>query len=492
MMRLWLIPVLCWSVSAESISIDAAAAGRPFPHFWEQVVGAGRANLSLRESYRADLRTLRDSTAIRYVRFHGIFLDENSVYGEDPRGNPVYNFSYVDQIYDGVLANGFRPFVELSFMPSKLAASQIPHAFWYKPLPAPPKDYGKWSALIEAFARHLVARYGIGEVSQWYFEVWNEPNIDFWTGDPKEATYYRLYGATVESLKRVSPRLRVGGPATAQAAWIGRFIEYCVQHSLPFDFVSTHVYGNDKAEDVFGTHEKISRRDMVERSVRKVFEEVKRSPRPDTPIIWSEYNASYFNEVDVTDSSYMGPWLANNIRLCDGLAASLSYWDFSDVFEEQGVVKTPFYGGFGLIAAGNIPKAALNAFRLLHLLGEERIPVASESSLATRRADASLAIAIWNYAAPEERGVAQEFTVSLSGLTGSRRVRITTVDAEHGSPLGVWEAMGKPAFPTREEQTKLRQAGELPPPVEGRLPASSPLHLTLKPKALALIEVLQE
>src|SRR5580700_1212959 len=133
---------------AETIVIDTTRAGHPFPHFWEQVFGSGRANLSLRESYRRDLRATRKITGFRYVRFHAIFHDENGIYTEDSRGVPLYNFSYVDQIYDGLLEAGVRPFVELSFMPAKLAASQTPHAFWYKQLPSPPSDYGKWGRLI--------------------------------------------------------------------------------------------------------------------------------------------------------------------------------------------------------------------------------------------------------------------------------------------------------------------------------------------------------
>jgi len=474
---------------AETITIDLRAAGRPFPHFWEQVFGSGRANLSLREAYRTDLRAMKQSTDIHYVRFHAIFHDENGVYDEDASGNPVYNFSYVDQIYDALLSNGVRPFIELSFMPAKLAASLSPHAFWYKPLPSPPKDYGKWGALVEAFARHLVTRYGIEEVGQWYFEVWNEPNIDFWTGEPKEETYNRLYAASAGSLKHVSPRLRVGGPATAQAAWVGRFIEYCVKHDLPLDFVSTHVYGNDKAEDVFGTHESIPRRDMVARAARKVYDEVKKSPRPEMPIHWTEYNASYFNEVDVTDSAFMGPWLANTIRMCDGLVTTMSYWTFSDVFEEQGIVKTPFYGGFGLIAEGNIPKASFNIFHLLHRLGDERIPLDSDSALATRRADGSVAIALWNYAAPEETGAQQDYTIAFSGLSGAADVRITTLDATHGSPLALWESMGRPSFPTREQQQKLREAGELPDASKQMVSSGTPVTVRLQPKSLALIEL---
>ncbi len=157
-------------------------------------------------------------------------------------------------------------------------------------------------------------------------------------------------------------------------------IAHAVERQVPLDFVFTHVYGNDLSKDVFGTDESIDRSVMVSRAVQKVFQQVKASPRPNLPIIWSEYNASYKNEIDVTDAAFMGPWLANNIRLCDGLTTMMSYWTFSDVFEEQGVIKTPFYGGYGLIAEGGVPKAAFNAFAMLHRLGDQR----SQPDLAMR------------------------------------------------------------------------------------------------------------
>ena len=149
--------------------------------------GSGRAILSLRENYRQDLQTVKQATGFQYVRFHAIFHDEVGVYDEDQQGRAAFNFSYVDQIYDGLLATGVKPFVELSFMPNQLAAKPILQAFWYKPDVAPPKDWTKWDDMITRFTNHLVDRYGIEEVSQWYFEVWNEPNLDFWGGDPKQS-----------------------------------------------------------------------------------------------------------------------------------------------------------------------------------------------------------------------------------------------------------------------------------------------------------------
>jgi len=177
---------------AQTVEIDATAKAHPFPHFWEQSFGSGRANLALRDAYRRDLEEVKGITDVKYVRFHGIFHDENGVYDEDALGNPVYNWSYVDEIYDGLLARGVKPFVELSFMPKKLASAEFWHPFWYRPNISEPKDYAKWDAFMTAFAKHLIERYGIDEVASWYFEVWNEPNIGFWAGFPPQKTYWNL------------------------------------------------------------------------------------------------------------------------------------------------------------------------------------------------------------------------------------------------------------------------------------------------------------
>jgi xylan 1,4-beta-xylosidase len=481
------LPVMVWAQATGTITVDPSAPSHAFPHFWEQMFGSGRAVLSLRESYRLDLRQVEQITGFKYVRFHAIFHDEVGLYDEDQQGRPVYNFSYVDQIYDGLLANGVRPFVELSFMPKKLASKEIIQAFWYKPNVAPPKDWDKWDGLIKAFTEHLIARYGIEEVSQWYFEVWNEPNLDFWGGDPRQETYWDLYDHTARAIKAVNPRLRIGGPTTAQAAWADAFLRHCDDNHVPVDFVSTHVYGNDKAQDVFGTNEDIPRNQMVCRAVRKVHDQIKASPRPDLPLIWSEFNASYFNEPAVTDASYMGPWMADTIRQCDGLVDVMSYWTFSDVFEEQGVVKTPFYGGFGLIAADGIPKPAFNAFKLLHKLGDQRIDLDSDSTLLTRRKDGSLVLAVWNYAPPEKAGAAKTVTVHFKGAQ-FKRAMISRVDPRHGDVHGFYEKMGAPAYPTKAQIDQLKKAAELPAP-EIRAVKNGELQIELPSYGLALVEV---
>jgi len=471
----------------EVIVIDARAPVRPFPHFWEQIFGSGRAILSLRESYRQDLRTLKAITDVHYVRFHGIFNDEVGSYDEDAAGHPVYNFSYVDQIYDGLLASGVRPFVEISFMPDKLAARHILHSFWYKPNISPPKDWNEWDGLVSAFVQHLIDRYGLEEVSHWYFEVWNEPNLDFWAGEPKQSTYFELYDHTARTIKAKSPRLRVGGPATAQAAWVTTFIQHCIEEEIPLDFISTHVYANDTAQNVFGTSGEIPREQMVCHAVRKVHDEITASGMPQLPLIWSEFNASYMTEPDVTDSIYMGPWLANTVRQCDGSVDMMSYWTFSDVFEEQGVVKTPFYGGYGLIAADGIPKPAFNAFKLLHLLGEERIDLDSDFALLTKRKDGTLVLAVWNYVPPGEASAPRVVTLRLQG-TRATQAFISRVDATHGDFHQTYERIGSPRYPTPSQIAELRKAATLPP-AEVQTIRRGAITLTLPEHGLAVVEL---
>ena len=476
---IWTLTLIASYGVAQTITIDAHGATRPFPHVWEQMFGSGRATLSLREDYRNDLRSVRSITGFSYVRFHDILDDDVGVYGKSG-----YNFSYVDEIYDGLLANGVRPFVEIGFMPKALAANPTAHAFWYKPYPSPPKDPVAWADLVTAFTQHLIARYGSEEVEKWYFEVWNEPNIDFWTGEPKEQTYYSLYDVTVRAVKKVDAALRVGGPATAQAAWVDRFIAHCAKSRIPFDFVSTHIYGNEDPMNVFGNSKAIPRREMVAAAIRKVHDQVSHSVAPETPIIISEYNATYLNQPEVTDSAFIGPWLANSIRECDGLTSMMSYWAFSDVFDEQGVVEKPFYGGYGLIAERGIPKAAYRAFELLHQLGDQRLMNDSPDALITKRSDGAIVVALWNYAEPGDNVEARLFRLKVTGSKATK-YRLQIVDPAHGSAIAAWIAMGKPATPTQAQITQLVAASKLALPSEHLL--SEPIRVEGQGLALVVI-----
>jgi len=471
----------------ERVEINAKAEATPFPHFWEQMFGSGRAILTLRESYREDLRAVKQVTDFRYVRFHAILHDEVGVYNEDEHGNPVYNFSYVDQIYDGLLKNGVRPLVEISFMPKKLAFNpDALHPFWYKQNVSPPKSMERWDGLMTHFAQHLVDRYGIDEVSQWYFEVWNEPNIDFWNGIPRQRSYFELYDHTARDLKNVSPRLRVGGPATAAAAWVDDFLKHAAANHVPVDFVSTHGYADDTVEDLFGTDEKIAMDDRVCRAVEKVRKQIQASAMPHLPLFWTEWNVP--GQMESRDTTYVGPAVANTVRECDGMVDEMSFWTFSDVFEEGGPIPKPFEGQFGLRAKGGIDKPSFYGFGLLHELGDQRIASDSKNVLVTKTASGGLAVAAWNLVDPDAQGAAKTMELVFRGVPADAKVTLERVDHDHGNVLPRYQAMGKPLDPTPAQVVQLNRETALGEPEHARLQEGR-LKLELSPNALVLVKV---
>jgi xylan 1,4-beta-xylosidase len=472
----------------ENVVIDAQGARTPFPHFWEQMFGSGRAILSMRESYRDDIRAVKQVADFRYVRFHAIFHDEVGVYNEDEHGNPVYNFSYVDQIYDGLLKNGVRPCVEIGFMPRKLAFNpDALHPFWYKQNVSPPKSMDRWDDLIWHFAQHLVDRYGIGEVSQWYFEVWNEPNIDFWNGIPRQKSYFDLYAHTARALKSVSPELRVGGPATAAADWVGDFLKFAAENHVPVDFVSTHAYADDSVENLFGTKEKIPMDERACRAFAKVHGEIAASAMPDLPLFITEWNVQ--GEMESRDTIFTGPALANTVRQCEGLVSMLSLWTFSDVFEEGGPIPKPFVGMFGLRAKGGINKPSYYAYGLLHQLGSERLTNSSHNVIATESTGGEIEVAAWNLVDPGQRGAEKTIDLEFRHTSANARVTIQRVDDDHGNVLKQYAAMGSPQDPTPAQVEQLNRATALPTPSEDRL-TNGKISLRLSPNSLVLVKVL--
>ena len=479
----------------EEITIDARASTTPFPHFWEEMFGSGRAALVLRTAYQNDLAAVKAITDVKYLRFHAILHDELGVYNEDEHGNPVYNFTYINQIYESLLAQGVRPVVEISFMPKKLAFNPDDlHPFWYKPNVSPPKSMERWDGLIRALAQNLVEHFGIDEVAQWYFEVWNEPNIDFWGGIPRMESYFDLYAHTARALKSVSPRLRVGGPATAAAAWVPEFLSYAAENHVPVDFVSSHAYDDEPVERLLGKDQPLRDKDIIQEdrtcaAVAKVRRQIDASPTPHLALLWTEWNVP--GKDKLRDTPYVGPALAEAIRTCDGQVDMLSFWTFSDVFEEGGPAQRPFQGQFGLRATGGINKPSFYDFALLHQLGPERIANQSHDALVTRLPDGSLAIALWNLASVDEPAQSistHHVTLRITGVARNAKVLAQQVDDDHGNVMKTYVAMGSPRYPTRAQAQQMNMASALPAPEHLSL-RDGALNLDLKPNELLLLRV---
>jgi xylan 1,4-beta-xylosidase len=286
----------------------------------------------------------------------------------------------------------------------------------------------------------------------------------------------------------VSPRLRVGGPSTAAAAWIGDFLKFTADNHIPVDFVSTHGYADDSVEDLFGANEDIPMDDRVCRAVAKVRHEIGTSATPHLPLFWTEWNVQGMNES--RDTTFVGPALANTIRQCDGTVEMLSFWTFSDVFEEGGPIAKPFEGHFGLRAKGGINKPSYYAFGLLHKLGEERIANADSNVMVTKRKDGSLVIALWNLVDPGKTGGAKEVRLIFENIQSNAAAAISRVDDEHGNTLAAYRALGSPRYPTEHQVDQMNANTKLPAPSQVHL-VGNYLDLDLEANALVLVEVLK-
>jgi len=224
------------------IHVDFNNENGPLNPMFRECVGAGRANEGLRADWQQQLAFVKKECDFKYIRMHGLLSDDMAVYTEDWKGNPQYNYMYIDALFDFLQSIGIKPFVELGFMPTVLASGNQT-IFWWRGNVTPPKDYDKWESLIRNLTQHFSERYGTDEVKTWYFEVWNEPNLSpgFWTGTKEE--YFKLYQYTAKAIKSVNAEYKVGGPATAGAAWVPEMINFCTKNKVSLDFISTHSYG---------------------------------------------------------------------------------------------------------------------------------------------------------------------------------------------------------------------------------------------------------
>ena len=472
------------------ISIRTHETKGLLPHVWEECVGSDRAAVALREQWLTDLELMTKEVGMKSVRFHGLFDDEMGVWssGKSP------NFLYVDMVFDAMLQRGVKPLVELSFMPAVLASGKQT-VFYYRGNVTPPDPMSQWGDLIRALAAHCVERYGIDEVGTWNFEVWNEPNLTvFWSGS--KAEYFELYRQSATALKSVDKRLRVGGPATAQAAWVGDLLEFCSSQKVPIDFVSSHIYPDDPQINVFGENDHCSIEEVIPKALAMLKQKIKSSRFPDLPLFITEW------------SSQNPAFIAHTIKSCIGLSEMMSYWTFDNIFEELGIPKTFLNKNFGLIGMRGIPRLSFHAFELLHRLGNIQLATDEGPVLATRRRDGSLAILVWNLIPqdPKQRtsrgdplvqtaetfatqGNSKEFALRFQDVHRRDRVTIRRVDSDHGDFNRAYQKMGSPEYPTIKQVAELKSASALPEPEIAHLDANGQIGLSIPPNGIALLFV---
>jgi xylan 1,4-beta-xylosidase len=489
-------------------------------HVWNLCLGAGRANEALRADWQEHFREAVDVLGVRYIRFHGLFHDDMFVYrarygsgfGPDTvMAEPLHTFSYVDKVFDFILDVGARPFVELGFMPRDLA-TQTETLFWWKAHCSPPTQMRRWVELVTATVRHWVERYGLDEVRQWRFEVWNEPNLvpHFWTGTRTE--YFELYEATARAIKEIDAGLTVGGPSTSvfvpdrryageyedrpsqgptaraedvdaldwRPVWIEEFMDWCVRRQVPLDFLSTHLYPTDMAYGSNGEARHILRyvdatRDDLE-TLKKIIDE---GPFPSAELHITEWSTSPSSRDSMHDTLFAATYITRAFLRCASLADSIAYWTFTDVFEEGGAGIGPFHGGFGLVNEQGIHKPTFHALKMLSGLGD-RLLVSTPHGVVTRHSlTGALAAVFFNY--PDSMGTrpvgsesSYEATRALAAQGPSRRIhhtveglapgavfRVETLDWDHGNVAEAWYRMGAPLNLSPARTAALRRTADV-------------------------------
>ncbi|RNB89690.1 helix-turn-helix domain-containing protein [Brevibacillus fluminis] len=475
----------------KSVVVHLKLEGKPFAHYWRKLVTFGRAAEGMRENLRNQLREIQKEIGFEYVRFHGIFNDDMMVCNRNAQGEIVYNWTYVDQLFDFLQEIGMKPFLELSFMPSELKKSDET-VFWWRGNISPPADMQQWTALVTALIKHCVNRYGMKEVRSWYFEVWNEPDYEgiFWGGSKEE--YFELYKQTATAIHAISTQFRVGGPGIAfpsQLGWMKDFLHHCDSHQVPLDFISYHIYCehddredgiietsgmfDEMMRDSYGSH--YCGRHHTSELAKRMKETIGASSAKTLELHTTEWNVSHSSRNLIQDTAFMAPFIISNVLKSVDAVDSLGYWTCSDIFEEFKAGLSPFHGGFGLMNHDGIKKSSYFAYYLLSKLGEELLEQGEDYIVTKRNGDIQILAYHYVYfdyffrngdqtglSQTERYSVYEEcppkrIKIRLKGLQGTYRVTTYVLNREHGSAFDEWVRMGAPAELTGEFVSYLKK-----------------------------------
>ncbi|MBS4209411.1 helix-turn-helix domain-containing protein [Bacillus sp. FJAT-50079] len=463
------------------VEVDIDKHSQPYEPYWQVLTTAGRAAEGLRADWQEQFIMLKEELDFQYIRFHGIFNDEMMVYQESPEGKSIYNWNYVDKLYDFLIKTKTHPFVELGFMPSSLRRSDET-IFWWKGNIAPPNDMRKWTDLVENFIRHCIRRYGIEEVRNWNFEVWNEPDLEgvCWAGTREE--YFEFYQATANTIKSVSPELKVGGPAlnygtALEKTWLSDFLHFCEQNEVPIDFVSFHMYSEyiDTAETKSTHLTEIKQATFYQEIINRVQETLSRANRNDLSMHVTEWNFSLFSRNLIHDTMFMGPFIIKHVLDSIGKVQSLGFWTFTDIFEEFLAGTSVFHGGFGLMNMQGLKKPSYYAYYLLNKLGPHIIKKGEQYIITKKNED--IQILAFNYSHVDQlfmegdwSGITEKdrysvfeikeqisLELKIHNISGDYKFTHYQLDRKHGSVFDEWLAMGAPESPSTEEINYLKK-----------------------------------
>ncbi len=514
-------PALAQVAPPVTIGVDFAQPSGPMQPLWAYF-GYDEPNYTTMKDGQQLLTELAALSPVPvHVRVHNLLTTgdgtaafkwgSTNAYTEDKNGQPVYDWTIVDQIFDSFLKRGMKPIAQLGFMPEALSTHPTPYRHHWKPgdnyndiytgWAYPPKDYAKWGELVYQWVRHSVARYGEAEVKTWRWELWNEPNIGYWQGTPEE--YHKLYDYTEAAVHRALPAARLGGPETTgpgwdkAAAYLRGFLEHCArgrnyvtgQPGTRLDFVTFHAKGGPKLVD---GHVRMNMATQLN-DVAEGFKIVAAYPEfSRLPIIIGECDPEGCAACGVQTnpenayrngtmySSYTAASYARLYELADFYKVNLEgavSWSFE--FENQ-----PWFAGFRDLATNGVDKPVLNVFRMLGRMGGQRVAVRNATALTlpdiqaqaqSQRPDIGASAAydakartatvlVWNYHNDDLPAAASPVELTLRGLPTARpTLQHYRIDAEHSNAYAAWLKMGSPQQVSAAQRTSLQQAGQLAP-----------------------------
>ena len=434
-------------------------------------IGTGRMGLALQKEYQEQLKLVQETIGFRHIRGHGLFCDDMAVYQEfmiDGERVVEYNFTYLDMVMDSYRELGLRPFLELGFMPEKLASGKQTIFYW-KGNTTPPKSYEDWKDLVQATLRHLMERYGAEEVVTWPIEVWNEPNLPgFWEkADMQE--YFRLFKESFDAVKEVDSRFRVGGPAVcggSDRVWIQAFMEFCHENKIAVDFVTRHHYATKFPDNVghYGYAELLDPENKEDgfaglHSTREIIDSFPEYKGLEIHI--TEFNTSYIPNCPLHDTNQNAAYIAHQLSRLGDDNESYSYWTFGDIFEERGVPFTPFHGGFGLVANGCIPKPTFWTFAFYKQLKEKAggCVYRDDNCVIMKTEDGAYRGICWNMTL-QRSGRSVELDFTFDADTKNYFLLTKQVDEKGTNPLKVWHDLGEPANLNKEQTALLQMAAQ--------------------------------
>lgn len=446
----------------------------PVHKSWSGIGNIDQFRWLVRSDVREHLAMARDEIGLRHVRACAMFSNELRVRTpslpdwKSPAGQRavVMNWQTVDYCLDGLLDLGLKPVITTCFTPEWMTSN--PASCWPdKNRTTPPADLQAWQELVAGCLKHLIQRYGVDEVTSWYFECWNEPNLTgFFNGTQED--FFRLWSSTWHALKAVLPEIRFGGPSTARGEWIPEFLKWTASDETRPDFLISHVYNNDSESEPLSPFDGPAS-DRVKdsphfasgviRGVRKFLDSVDWKGE----VHWNEWGRSWFPYDPRRETALEAAFIAKTMSETSSTADAFAFWCLSDVYDQIGYTASEFDSHYGMLSLHGLRKPAWWAHVLLNRLEGRSVSVnggdALTGALASRTHDSG-SILLHSYPA-EVSAPTEPVQVAIELPPHATKVRLTRLGLEENNIAALWKSMGSPTHPVREELRTLRDANQL-------------------------------